>query len=319
MSFESEHLHGWLNRPDEVLTQCATMPIPIFRDGSPKGNEPVLLYDIYREIAGGDDLGVQQIGDCVSWGWKHLVDYTQAVEIYREIKDLSAKQGLNGDDLREATQAKLYTFEMSCSEAIYGLSRVEIGGQRGSRSDGSVGAWAAKAVTKYGTISYKELIRQGLDGTYSGSRAKQWGAQGLPDNLEPTAAKHIIATTSLVTNFADAAHLIENGYGIAVCSNVGFENAGRGSQTLRDAQGFASPRGRWDHCMFFNAVRYDRPGLCLVNQWPEAAFAGPLGLNQPKNSFWVDERVVNTMLGQGDSFTASSFAGYPLRPLTFRF
>lgn len=319
MDLDLSHLSGWREDPDEVNRLCATMPQPCFMNGTPKGNDPVLLYEIYREIAGEDDLAYQGIGDCVSWGFKHLVDYIQATEIHREINDLSAIQGLKGDDLKEATEKKLYGFQMSASEPIYGLSRVEVGGQRGSYSDGSVGAWAAKAIQQYGTLSYKRLAELGQGGVYDAKRAKEWGAKGLPDALEPEAFKHVVGTTSLVTNFNDAAHLVENGYGIAVCSNVGFENGGRGSQTLRDEQGFASPRGRWNHCMFFNAVRYDRPGLCLVNQWPPAAFAGPLALNQPKNSFWVDEKVVNLMLGQRDSWTASGHRGYPLRPLTYRF
>ena len=319
MELDFSHLSGWQANADEVNRIASTMPQPCFMNGTPRGTDPVLLYEIYREVAGEDDLGAQGIGDCVSWGFKHLVDYIQATEIHREINDLSAVQGLTGEELRRATEKKLYGFQMSSSEVIYALSRVEVGGQRGSRRDGSVGAWAAKAIQQYGTISYKRLEELGQGGAYDAKRAKNWGASGLPDDLEPEAFKHVVGTTSLVTNFADAAHLIENGYGVAVCSDVGFENARRGSQTARDEQGFATPRGTWKHCMFFNAVRYDRPGLCLVNQWPLGAFTGPLALNQPKNSFWVDEKYVNTMLGQRDSWTASGHRGYPLRPLTYRF
>lgn len=167
-------------------------------------------------------------------------------------------------------------------------------------------------------MSYKALKIAGLDDKYSGQRAKSWGATGLPSTLLPETAKHLIATTSLVTNFTDAAHLIENQYGIAVCSNVGFEN-GSGRITQRDAQGFATPRGTWNHCMFICGVRYDRPGCCIINQWPLQAFTGPLALNQPKNSFWVDQKVIDQMLSQQDSWTASGYQGYPIRPMTYRF
>lgn len=315
MEEDLKQLCGWSEDQDEVNRLAATMPQPCFFGGEPKGTNPVLLYDIYREIAGEDDLAAQAIGDCVSWGFKHLVDYIQATEIHREINDL--KKHLKGADLQEATEAKLYQFQMSSSEVIYGLSRVEVGGGR-IRGDGSVGAWAAKAIQEYGTISYKRLGELGQSDKYSGQRARDWGSRGLPNDLEPEAFKHIVGTTSMVTNFKDAAHLIENGYGVAVCSDVGFENGG-GGRTQRDDQGFATARGTWNHCMYFAAVRYDRPGLCLINQWPLGAFAGPLVLNQPKNSFWVDERTVDRMLGQRDSWTASGHRGYPLRPMTYRF
>lgn len=314
----SSELCGWVDDKEQVAEHVSQMPIPCFFNGVPKGNENVLLYEIYREIAGEDDLAAQGIGDCVSWGWKHLTDFTQAVEIKREINELVTVHNLSGDDLKQETAKKLFQFEMTASEVIYALSRVEIGGGK-IRGDGSVGAWAARAVTEYGTLSYKQLERSGQGGTYDPNRARNWGARGLPDTLEPESKKHILATTSQVRNFSDAAALIESGYGVAICSDVGFENARNGSQTLRDEQGFASARGTWNHCMFGSAIRYDRPGICIINQWPPGAFAGPLGLNQPKNSFWVDERTINTMLSQGDSFTASRYNGYPMRPLTYRF
>jgi hypothetical protein len=317
MSYDASLLSGWVEDRTEVNRICATLPQPLFMNGQPRGTDPALLYEIYREIAGEDDLGVQGIGDCVSWGFKHLNDYTQAMEIKREINIL--QESLTDNALAKAIEAKLFGFEMTSSEVIYALSRVEVGGQRGSYRDGSVGAWAAKALERYGSLSYKALKIKGLADTYNANRAKSWGATGLPDELEPEAFKHIVSTTSLVTNFQDAAHLVENGYGVAICSNVGFENAGRGSQTRRDAQGFATPRGQWNHCMFLAGVRYDRPGGCIINQWPAGAFDGPLALNQPKNSFWVDEKWINQMLSQRDSWTLSGYQGYPLRPLTYRF
>lgn len=311
-------LCGWQEDQNEVARIQRTLSYPIFMDGVAAGNEPVLLYKIVREIAGGDDLGVQGIGDCVSWGNARLVNYTSAIEIYRQIHAVKQDEAYAAGDpaAKQLIQGLLFEYQAAATEVIYALSRVEVGGQRGSYSDGSVGAWAAKAIHEWGTMSYRLLGQKGLGDKYDARRAKQWGATGLPDTLEPSAAEHKIQTISQVTTFRDAAALIESGYGVAVCSNVGFEN-GPGRVTLRDAQGFAKPAGRWDHCMFFAGVRYDRPGLCLVNQWPLGAFAGPLALDQPKNSFWVDERYVDVMLGQRDSWTASQLNGYPIRKLTY--
>jgi hypothetical protein len=313
-----ELLGGWREDPSEVSRIQSKLRYPIYQDGVVRGNDPVLLYTIVREIAGGDDLGVQGIGDCVSWGNARLVNYTSAIEIYRQIHMIKQSEAYAAGDpaALAAVKSALFEYQAAATEVIYALSRVEVGGQRGSYRDGSVGAWAAKAIHDFGTMSYRLLGQKGLGDKYDAQRAKQWGALGLPDTLEPSAAEHKIQTVSMVTNFKDAAALIESGYGVAVCSNVGFENGSRGV-TQRDAQGFATPRGRWDHCMFFAGVRYDRPGLCLVNQWPLGAFAGPLALDQPKNSMWVDERYVNTMLAQRDSWTASNLNGYPIRKLTY--
>lgn len=313
-----QHLCGFIPDESAVAEFCKTQAMPLFTGGAPRGNKPVLLYEFYRHIAGEDDLGAQGIGDCVSWGFKHLVDFGSCVEIYREIEELSKKYEFNDPKLKLEIDAKLYGFQMSSSEVIYGLSRVEIGGQRRSFSDGSRGPWGAQAIYKYGTISYRKLKELGHGDKYDPRRAKEWGAYGLPDNLEPTAAQHKVETISLVTNFNDYAHLCESGYGTAICSNMGFENGPRGV-TLRDAQGFATPRRNWSHCMFLAGVRYDRPGALCINQWPLGAFAGPLVLNQPKNSFWIDEKYVNEILAQRESWTASGHKGYPLRRLDYKF
>jgi hypothetical protein len=311
-------LSGWREDPAEVSRIQKTLSYPLFMEGVVQGNEPALLYKIVREIAGADNLGAQGIGDCVSWGTARLVDYVSAIEIHRQIHAIKQSEAYAAGDpaALAAIKGKLFEFQWTATEPIYGLSRVEIGGWRGSRQDGSVGAWAAKAINRYGNLSYQHLGKLGLGDKYDARRAKEWGATGLPDTLEPSAAEHKIETVSMVTNFRDAAALIESGYGIAVCSNIGFENGPRGS-TLRDAQGFAQKRGRWNHCMFFGGARFDRPGLCCINQWPLGVFQGPLDLDQPKNSFWVDERTVNEMLSQRDSWTASGLNGYPIRTLRY--
>lgn len=276
-----EMLTGWLNVPAEVEKHSSFTKLL----STPRLEEKeVLLYEAYRRALNRDPIkGPQGIGDCVSWATASFVNHLSAIEI------------LNG----EAEE-----FQEAATEVIYALSRVEIGGQRGSFSDGSTGIWAMKALQTKGTLSRKYLQERIGKGDYDKNRAKQWGASGLPDELEPDALKHLVKTVSFVKSFEQAASAIQNGYPVVVCSDQGFS-------MTRDSRGFAAPRGTWYHAMLFNAVRFDRPGLCCMQSWGANVPDGPLDKGQPDNSFWVDAKVADRMLAQGDSFTGSQFDGYP--------
>jgi hypothetical protein len=304
---------GWIENPHEVNATLATMPAPLFVNAPGaselkiKGNDPVLLYKNVRAVIGTDaPKGPQGIGDCVSWGFGGMTNYFQCVQISIALRD----EGLFGSPQEEQNEflksIGISTYEEIATESIYALSRVEVGGQRGSYSDGSVGAWAAKALTDYGLLSRPELSRLGLSPDYNPKRAKDWGAKGLPDNLEPTAKKHPYKIMSSVRSFNDLAKLIENGKPTAICSNRGFS-------MIRDRQGFCSQKGTWYHCMFAVAVRYDRPGALLAQSWGPNTPSGPTDLEQPDNTFWVDEKVLDGMLRQGDSFSGDEFEAYQSR------
>lgn len=294
-------LCGWKNNPPEVDRIAATFAMPFFGAPSPDRTKEVFLYRVHKEVSQLDiGTDVQKIGDCVSFGHKHFVEILNAVEI---------KLGAS------------FEYQPISSEVIYALSRVEVGGQRGDYQDGSVGAWAMKALNIYGCLSRPHLKALGLSPEYDPRRAKEWGAQGLPDNLEPYAKDHtVIETASLVTNFNDAAWHIQNGRPVTVCSDVGFENGG-GGQTHRDNDGYAQPRGSWPHCMCFIGVRWaPRPALLLLNQWPPQSLSGnKYPEDQPDNSWWVEANVCDRMLAQKDSWTGDKYKGYPTRDLDWRF
>ena len=193
-----------------------------------------LLHKVVEQVVGEGKFPIhlQTIGDCVSHGFGLGVDVVKCVQIALQ-------------NAREEYRAE------TCTEAIYGASRVEIGkGQLGS-GDGSVGAWAAESVRKLGTLPREvfELSGQTFDlRRYSGSRAKEWGMPraGLPDLLEPAAREHCVQTTSLVQNYEEARDAIFNGYPVAVCSGQGFTKK-------RDSEGFANPYGSWAHCVMPDA------------------------------------------------------------------
>lgn len=286
---------GWIDSPPDVERALSEMPIPLITDMLAPAYDPdktTLLYEIFRKVTNSElPKGPQGIGDCVGWGWSQLVNLISSIEI---------------------SMGAPFKFELTAVESIYGASRCEIGKQWNSYSDGSVGAWAARAITTLGTLSYPALLRLGEKlGVYSKERSKLYGAKGLPDAYEPEARQRIVKATSLVTNYEDAAALIQSGYPVVVCSNQGFT-------MTRDAEGYCQPKGRWNHCMIFIAVRADaRKGLCCLQSWGKNTPSGPTAHNQPDNSFWVEPKTANYMLSQRDSFTGSSLLGYPGRDLDY--
>ncbi len=308
---------GWVDSPEEVEKHLPCLRIPEFKAAAPPAqeNKEVLLYEVVRAALGKDaPAGPQQIGDCVSWGWGNLVNYIAALQIFQELKSqnlLFIPPDLTEQELKVITEARAMVtreYQECATESIYGFSRVEIGGQRGSYSDGSTGIWGSRAVTELGTLSRPYLESKGLGGAYNPNRAKDWGAKGVPDDLEPQARQHLIKTTSRVKSYTEAVAAIQNGYPVAVCSNRGFT-------TTRDSQGFCRPMGVWNHCMLFVANRIDRPGLCCSQSWGPNMPDGPLDKNQPTNTFWVDAQVVDSMLAQGDSYTGGPFMDYPIQDL----
>lgn len=273
--------------PRQTYFEWKAAAVPEVGGDSPK-KEPVLLYRALYAASPGWGVGRQGIGDCVSWGWAHGVDIVSAVDF---------KLGKNG------------VWKPVATEPIYGGSRVQArGGQPAGYSDGSYGGAAAKWVRDWGVL-YREAYPGNDLSSYSSNRAKQWGNSGCPRELEPAARQHPVKTVALVTSFEEAAHAIENGYPVAVCSGQGFASR-------RDNQGFAAASGSWPHCMCFWGVRYDRPGLLCMNSWGPHWISGPkVPIDQPEGSFWVDASVCTSMLRGRDSFALSSYVGFPPRKL----
>jgi hypothetical protein len=279
---------GWIRAPEEVEAVLSTMPRPLFAEAAPgiEGSgegKTTLLFKAWKDVLGHYfPYPAQTIGCCVGRGFSEGVDLLECVEI--------------------AVGKEAEVFTPTSHEAVYGMARVDVGGQRGSYEDGAVGAWAARAVTLIGTVA------QDVVGPYSDRLAKEWGAKGVPDAVRQQAAQHRVKTSSLVRTYAELEDALANGYPVTVCSDQGF--------TLqRDRQGFCRPEGTWSHCMLICGVRTDRPGALILQSWGMNVPSGPLDLDQPSNSFWADRQVVERMLSLRDSWALSRFAGYPSQVL----
>lgn len=313
-------LFGWIRNDNEVAKVIDTLiyksasnlikdnNLDILSDNV-HGDEPCLLYKYTRKVTNNNDMpsGPQGIGDCVSWGWGGANNYVAALQVYSQLNKLGLINLIKNDgSLVNGVQDhpnylqlvnKLEEYQETCTEWIYGSSRVEIGKQNGSYEDGSVGAWAAKAVSTIGTLSRKLL------GPYSKERAKDWGAKGVPDDQESLAKEHLIKSVVPVTSYNEARTMIRSFKPVPVCSDRGFT-------MTRDSKGRCRPQGRWDHCMLFIAEAENM--LLCAQSWGPNTPDGPIYLEQPSNTFWVEADVADYMLKQNDSFAPSDFDAYQI-------
>jgi hypothetical protein len=298
----NKDLCGWVKpTPSQFLNVAKSLPMPIFSDvykdvkGSGAG-KTVILSDYVKKLTGKHIGQIQKIGDCVSFGAAHAVDHTYCTEIV-----------VKGDREEWIT--------LTSTEDIYGGSRIQIGNGQLGRSDGSIGAWAAKYVNEYGTLIRIKYEHDDLT-VYDSSRAKDWGnpGRGTPEYLFPEAKKHTIKTVSLVQTYEEVRDAIANGYAVTVASNQGFSST-------RDSDGFLKPYGTWGHQMCLIGVddSFSRKGVLCLNSWPYNWVSGPTRYDMPPGSFWIDADVLEErMLSMGDSWVYSDREGFPIKKLNLR-
>lgn len=296
----SNQYNGWVDDQGSVESVMQELPFPIFGDvwspikDSGKGRV-VLLYEIVKKVAGSFPIRKQLIGDCVSMGAAYAVDAIKAVDIF--IKN----------------EMEEWVAETS-TEDIYGGSRVQIGKGRIGTGDGSVGAWAAQYVNKYGALARQKYGNIDLT-KYNSKTAKAWGmpGKGVPQELIPFCKEHPVEVVSQVYTYAEVRDLIANGYAVTVASSQGFSSK-------RDSEGFARPEGTWPHQMAILGVddSYKRPSVLIQNSWG-VWNSGPKRHNQPDGSFWVDADVLEKrMLSKKDSWAFSGYGGFKARKLNTR-
>lgn len=281
----------WAARSARPLFAAAAQPLL----DSGKG-KVALPFEYLAEAAGAFPIRKQTAPDCVSHAWALAVDMLAALEIIA-----------HGESERWAGE--------TATEPIYGGSRIEIGRGRLGNGGGSLGSWGARAVQELGTV-VRGVYGQIDLRRYSGQRANEWGrpGHGVPDELEPTMARHVVRATSLVTSYEQARDAIANGFPVVVCSTQGFTSK-------RDSLGFAKASGTWAHAMCLIGVddANRRPGCLCMNSWGPNWISGPKRHGQPDGSFWIDADVVDRMLRRNsDSYTCSQFEGYPAQAINHR-
>jgi hypothetical protein len=283
---------GWYDDPEARL-QYRRRARPYFRDhdhhirGSGQGRQVLLWHALESAMGVPFTPHYQKIGDCVSQAFGLGADTLAAIQI--------VLKGAN-----EKWPGKAST------EAIYGGSRVEVGGGKLRRKEGSTGAWAAGWVKDYGIIARGQHGEYDLT-NYDPNLAALWGRTGVPDELEPLARQHPIQTTSLVRSWEEACDSVANGYPVIICSSVGYN-------MTTDADGFLRQNDTWYHSMLLWAIdtKSNRPGGNIANSWGSRWINGPQHpLGSPPGCFWADSRNINRAIEEGDSYAISNFVGYP--------
>lgn len=306
---------GWMDRPADRKAACAILAArqgtidvrvlagPLFRAADDDGPRPLWLAE--EQIKGGPQQSWDQgqVGCCVSFGFG------------RAVNDLMCVQVKSGE-------AEEYPGADIATEPIYGGSRVEAGGGRiPANEDGSVGAWAADWLTRWGNLVRKQYGQYDLS-RYSPTITRQWGARGVPDELEPECKLHPVRTAALVSTSEEAWTLLGHGYPIAICSQVGFESP------LVD--GFCAPSGSWPHCMMIRGRMLAKyrgsvgKAFVVQNSWgdylsgqgdPVLTLSDNSPLRLPPGCFAITNRWLDSILREQDSFALSNFRGFETRTL----
>jgi len=299
-----EQTRQWIAEPKQVKNAQFRYAF----GGSLRGDKTdVFLYENLMKVYPKWFCIAQEIGDCVSHGWVHGCEMLIAVR--NVMLGSGSWQG------------------MLCTEAAYGLMRVEALGQsRGGWGDGAYGGGAAKAAKNFGFLPRKDYSKKTGNPehdlrSYSGKKAKSWGNYGCGgkddrEKLDELSKLHPVKTVSLVSSFEEAATAISNGYLVPVCSGQGFSSK-------RDSDGFCRASGSWSHCMLFCGVRFGkRPGLLCLNSWGYSVDGPRYPDNMPDAvaacSWWVDERVAERMLRGQDSFAISNFSDFRKQDMNLR-
>jgi len=296
MSDDAFYVPGWVRNPDAVAVIAGSQPEPFFSMTTAAARETippeVFLWKAREKLTGQPwpARNQGQVGSCVSFGTAAAVEATIAAEV------------LAGEP---------ETVRDLCQEVIYAGSRVEVGGGRLGGSDGSIGAWAAEFVKRWGVLDRAVYGKYDLT-SYDQARCRAWGRSGVPDDLEPEVRKHPVKAITLVKSWEEAKRALASGYGIAVCSTVGFT-------MKRDTEGFCRPSGTWAHCTALLGYQEGRrEGGWICNSWGPSAHTGPVGAgNAPACGFWADASVIEKMLRMEDSWAFSAVDGFPARRLTW--
>lgn len=290
-------LFGYEADPAGAEAFVSSLPHPTLADAGPDlkaAKHDVSLAELLLACMPSWKRGSQPIGSCVGWGVAMAVDCLAAADILLR-KEPEVWGGL------------------CVPGVVYGLSRVEARGQRRNLGgDGSTGFHAAKAIRDFGTLHFgRDYGGTVYTSPLTGQQETALGRDGLPDDLEPFAAKHKVAEVTLVRSFDDCAKAISNGYPVYLCSMRGF------SMKFREYPGVGGgwlvPMGTWPHCMLGTCVRWDRPALRVPNSWGEC-YEGPVDEKAHKSlqrsAGWVDAEVIDEMCKGEDSYAVAGFAGF---------
>lgn len=258
-----------------------------------------------KNVRAGRLVAIHQgtVGSCVGCMGSRVADITAASDIYQRRE-------------RETWPRSLSTSKpiISSPEYCYAASR-QVTRSLG-RWDGSTGSGMARAFQEIGT-AYQRAYGISADlSQYSSQRARTWARRGVPDEVIEAAREHPFRATVRVTTADHACALVQNGYGVGVCSGLAFSSR-------RDRDGFSRRvRPGWSHAMAivgYHVSRRGRRGFIFQNSWGSEWIEGPEPLDDfPEGSFVADWDDTAVALSSGDCWSYGGFKGFAISPFDWK-
>lgn len=296
---------GWLDKPTARMAITDTMTLRstnhLFGTGAGKD---ALLWEIEEKTTGRPFRPWNQGADgfCVGFGNARSAQLLLCILAARGLIDsAAARTGV-------------------AIEPIYGGSRCEVGGWWGDMSDGSLGAYAAKWLKKWGVLLKTQYGPVDLR-EYDRARCKTYGAKGVPDDIEDDAKLHPVSDQTQVQSSRMAFDLAANGYPIQVCGNT--------SRTMtRQPGGWCKKTGNeWPHCEAIigaATVKGNIPALVECNSWGDylgddnnlVTLESGREFRLPGGCYLSRLEDRESDFRQGDSFAYADVAGFPIREVT---
>lgn len=280
---------GAMCDPEETAALLGELKTPLFGaaayklSGSGKGKLSLPFKSLLKFDSGFGPSEKQTTGDCVSHSTRNAIDLTRAVEIHikGEIESFEAR---------------------SATEAIYQ--------SRSHSGEGMTCSGAARYVNSQGGVLLRKKYDQVDLSIYNSALGSQ---KRIPRSVfVDEAKKHQVKTISMITTVEEARDALANGYGISVCSMLGFSSK-------RDAKGISNRSGQWAHAMAWIACddtreRFNEILFLVQNSWG-LWNSGPKVHGQPDGSFWIREKDARAMLAAQGSWVFSDVDGFPPRDL----
>jgi hypothetical protein len=260
------------------------------------GGDPIWM--ITKCFNGGKHLPslIQVIGDCVSFGCVHVVNYTSAFEI--------------------AWLGQEEQWHCGFPPYVYGMSRCapDLGNGQLGNGDGSLGSWGAGALKKYGTLFADDANVP----PYSGTVAKQWGYRGVPSEFQGTAANNLLDGITMVRG-VDAIRDALKHYKPCTFAWM-WDLADRPTKVSRGGKDFGVLRRTsvlGGHQIALLAWDDDLPGALIQNSWPHSLYTGFQFNGEPDGSAWVTAEDLEAITRYGDDYecyASTLFHGEPGDP-----
>lgn len=286
---------GWENRPDEVAAVAALQPIGAFEDTPAGLSEKPLPERVNQDNAAikvtgkplpGENQG--NAGTCVAFGTARAINYALLCAIAAGLKML---------------------WKPIAIEPIYGGSRIEVGGGRLGRQDGSIQAWASEFCKNWGVAPRELFGKYKIDlRSYSINLARDWGTpgHGVPNVFEPELRMHPVKSIAKITTTDGLARALAAGKGVAAASGY-LLNRRRGPNGIVSIYRGGGHDMAVKGYMTIGGTRYFK----WDNSWGPEAHTGPT------NDFFPDvlgglvaERDAQKILDEGDTWAHDSVEGF---------